>query len=379
MNEHPIQRHADSGVSGGVKILVVGGYGDIGSCVVEKLIEFSSYQVTVGGRNLKKARTICRAFKDSVGAIQIDVSNRSTLTTALEGADLVINCAGPFFEYGADVAIAAIETRTHYIDICDDPEPLSKLFVLDSAAQKAGVTVLTGMGWNPGISNMAARLGADLLDEIDEIKIAWVVGSGDSGGLGALKHTFHGITGKIPIHQDGKQVMVPAWTSVETVDFPPPLGELPALLFGHPEPVTLPRTIKVNNVSVRGGISPPWNNGMLRFLRSLGFTKTREKIDGYAGLVHSVQRLFSIGGVKNSGLRVDVIGRKDGQERNLVFNMIDHIRPLTAIPCAVGASMLLDGRITRRGVVAPEMCIEPVEFFDRLADKGVRILREGHL
>jgi hypothetical protein len=41
--------------------------------------------------------------------------------------------------------------------------------------------------------------------------------------------------------------------------------------------------------------------------------------------------------------------------------------------------MLLEGRITQRGVVAPEMCIEPVEFFDRLADKGVKILREGHL
>jgi len=25
------------------------------------------------------------------------------------------------------------------------------------------------------------------------------------------------------------------------------------------------------------------------------------------------------------------------------------------------------------------MCIDPVEFFDRLSDKGVRILREGHL
>ncbi len=59
--------------------------------------------------------------------------------------------------------------------------------------------------------------------------------------------------------------------------------------------------------------------------------------------------------------------------------LIDRIRPLTAIPCAVGALMLVEGRITRRGVSAPEMCVEPVEFFDRLANKGVKILREGHL
>jgi len=362
-----------------VKILVVGGYGDIGSCVVEKLIDFSSHQVTVAGRNLNKARSICKSFKDHVGALQVDVDRRSTLTTAFDGFDLVINCAGPFYKYGANAAIAAIETRTHYIDICDDADPLSKLFVLDSAAQRAGVTILTGMGWNPGISNMTARLGANLLDEIDEIKIAWAVGSSDSSGLGALKHTLHGITGKIPIYQDGKQVMVPAWTGAETVDFPPPLGEMPEMFFGHPEPITLPRTINVKNVAVRGGISPQSNNGMLRFLRSLGLTKSRERIDSTAAFLHSIQWLLSIGGTKNSALRVDVIGRRDGQERHLVFNMIDRIRPLTAIPCTVGAMMLLEGKITQRGVVAPEMCIEPVEFLDRLADKGVKILREGHL
>lgn len=362
-----------------MKILVVGGHGDIGSCVVEKLIESSSHQTTIAGRNLKRAHSACKTFKDSVGAIQVDVDNRATLTAAFESFDLVINCAGPFYKYGANAAIAAIETRTHYIDICDDPDPLPKLFALDNAAQKAGVTVLTGMGWNPGISNMAARLGANLLDEIDEIKIAWAVGSGDSNGLAALKHTLHGITGKIPIHKDGKQVMVPAWTEMETVDFPPPLGEASGFLFGHPEPLTLPRTIEAQNISVRGGISPAWNNRTLRFMRSLGLTKSRERIDTVAGIVHRIQALFSFGGVKKSGLRIDVIGRKDGQERHLVFNMIDRIRPLTAIPCAVGALMLLEGRISRRGVVAPEMCIEPVEFLNRLADKGVKILREGHL
>lgn len=362
-----------------MKILVVGGYGGIGSCVVEKLIEFSSHHVTVAGRNLKKARSACRTFKDYVGALQVDVEKRPTLSSALENFDLVINCAGPFYKYGANVAIAAIETRTHYVDICDDPEPLAKLFALDNAARRAGVTVLTGMGWNPGISNLAARLGANLLDEIDEVKIAWSVGSGDSSGLGALKHTLHGITGKIPVLQDGKQTMVPAWTEMEMVDFPAPLGELPGLLFGHPEPVTLPRTIKAKSISVRGGISSPWNNRILRLLRSLGLTSSRERIDTVAGIIHRFNWLFGIGGVSNSGLRIDVIGRKDSLERHLVFNMIDRIRPLTAIPCAVGALMLLEGRITQRGVVAPETCIEPVEFFDRLSDKGVKILREGHL
>jgi len=362
-----------------VRIVVVGGYGDIGSCVVEKLVEFSSHQVTIAGRNLKKARDICGTLKGYVGALRVDADDRATLTSTFENFDLVINCAGPFYKYGANVATAAIETRTHYIDICDDPDPLPKLFALDAAAKRAGVTAITGMGWNPGISNLAARLGANLLDEVRDIRIAWAVGSGDSQGLAALEHTLHAVTGEIPVFRNGKQVMVPAWTEMEMVEFPAPLGEMSEFLFGRPEPITLPKSIKVKNITVKGCISPPWNNRVLRFVRMLGLTKTKEKINIVAGVIHRIQRLFSVGGVKHSGLRIDVIGTKDGQERNLVFNMIDRFRPLTAIPCAVAALMLLEGAITQRGVMAPEMCIDPVKFFDRLSDKGVRIMREGRL
>ncbi|MBI5115752.1 saccharopine dehydrogenase NADP-binding domain-containing protein [Candidatus Poribacteria bacterium] len=362
-----------------MKIVVVGGYGDIGSCVVEKLIEFTSHQVTVAGRNLQKARAICSTFKGYVGALQADVENRSTLTAAFENFDLVINCAGPFFKYGANVAIAAIETRTHYIDICDDPDPIPKLFALNDAARRAGVTVVTGMGWNPGISNLAVRLGANLLDEIEHVEMAWVVGSGDAKGLAALKHTLHGVTGEVPMFKDGKQVLLPAWDDMEMVEFPAPLGELPEFLFGHPEPLTLPRAIKARNIFTRGGIDPPWNNNALRVIRSLRLTNSRGKIDTVAGIIHRVQRIFSIGGVEHSALRIDVIGKKDGQSRHLVFNMLDRIRPLTAIPCAVGAMMLLDGEIAQKGVMSPETCIDPVRFFDRISDKGVKIMREGRL
>jgi saccharopine dehydrogenase-like NADP-dependent oxidoreductase len=166
---------------------------------------------------------------------------------------------------------------------------------------------------------------------------------------------------------------------MELVEFPAPLGEVPALLFGHPEPITLPKTIDAKNIALRGGISPPWNNKALSAMRSIGLTNSKGKIDFSARNIHRIQRLFSIGGVTNSGLRIDIMGTKDGQERHLVFNMIDRFRPLVSIPCTIGGLMLLEGKITKRGVMAPEMCIEPVEFFDRLSDKGVKIMREGRL
>ena len=39
---------------------------------------------------------------------------------------------------------------------------------------------------------------------------------------------------------------------------------------------------------------------------------------------------------------------------------------VTGIPLAVGLKMLCEGKITRRGVLAPEAAIDPDEFFDEL-------------
>src|SRR5882757_5980898 len=62
----------------------------------------------------------------------------------LEGCDLVLNTAGPFFGCSAPVAEAAIDACSDYLDICDDAEGTRAVLKLDDAARRAGVTVVTG-------------------------------------------------------------------------------------------------------------------------------------------------------------------------------------------------------------------------------------------
>jgi hypothetical protein len=47
----------------------------------------------------------------------------------------------------------------------------------------------------------------------------------------------------------------------------------------------------------------------------------------------------------------------------------------TAVPCALAAVWLGSGRITRKGVVAAEACMEPVEFFEDLADHYTKTMK----
>ena len=132
------------------------------------------------------------------------------------GADVVINCAGPFYKTAVAVARAAVEAKVNYIDICDDYEASDILFAsdIDKAAKEAGITVLTGMGSDPGTNNVMVKWYANQLDRVDEIHLFWVVSIAELAGA-AWDHSLHMTIGKIPQYLDGKLEYVEGGTGEE--------------------------------------------------------------------------------------------------------------------------------------------------------------------
>jgi len=123
-----------------------------------------------------------RALSDEVGkkarALRLDVSDGVALRDALAGVDVVLSTAGPYYVLGLPVLEAAIETGTHYLDICDDWEPTLEMLELDSKARAAGVIAVIGMGASPGISNLLALTAMNECDHVDRVFTAWRAGDG---------------------------------------------------------------------------------------------------------------------------------------------------------------------------------------------------------
>ena len=119
-----------------------------------------------------------------VSLSRIDVNDHNGLVRAIRDADVVINCAGPFYKTAVAVARAAVEAKVNYIDICDDYEATDILFSsdIDNAAKEAGITVLTGMGSDPGTNNVIVKWYANQLDRVDKIALFWVVGLAELAG-----------------------------------------------------------------------------------------------------------------------------------------------------------------------------------------------------
>jgi saccharopine dehydrogenase (NAD+, L-lysine-forming) len=338
-----------------MQALVLGGTGSMGQAAARDLMKQEQVKkvITDPSRLYDKLRT-----SEKVSLSRIDVNDNEGLVKAMKDVDVVINCAGPFHKTGVTVSRAAIEAKVNYLDISDEYKTFVNLCVpeIDNAAKEAGITILTGMGSDPGTNNLIAKHHADQLDRVDEIALFWVVSIADleegatSGA--AWDHSLHMNTGQVPQYLDGKLEYVQAGTGEETAEFLEPLGTCPIRYVGHPQPLTMPRYIEgVKTVVIKGAMLPAWVDRLIKEQNDSGFLSTEPiEVKGTEVAPYDLTlRLWRT---------IPIVGRT---------------APGTGISASIAALMLYSGDVKVKGVVPPEGCIEPEKYFAALLKRGAKI------
>ena len=368
-----------------MKVLVVGGTGGMGQGAARDLIKQEQItKVILGDINIDLDRVQDKLkASDKISLSKIDVNDHQGLVGSIREVDVVVNCAGPFYKTAVAVARAAVEAKVNYIDICDDYEATEILFAsdIDQAAKEAGITVLTGMGSDPGTNNVLVKWYADHLDRVDEISLFWVVSIAELAGA-AWDHSLHMTIGKIPQYLDGQLVHVEGGTGVETAQFLEPLGICQVRYVGHPQPLTIPRYIKgLKKVEIKGALIPLWVDELIKEQKETGFL-SKEQVDvrGIKVTPYDLTlRLWDTipqgrdNGPQSSGLKVIVKGERDGKRVTYTADMAGRMRPGTGLPASIAALMMEAGDVTVKGVVAPEGCIDPDKFLAALLKRGAKI------
>ncbi len=362
-----------------MKIVILGGSGDMGAATVRDLLEFTDVQqVTIAARNARPAEKLSKAIDDPRLAIQkVDAASHTDLVRIMKKHDVVAGALGPFYLWERPLVEAALAAGVDYVSICDDHDAVQNVLALDQAAAKKGQKILTGLGWTPGITSILARKGYDELDNTDNIRIYWAGSIGDSRGLAVILHTLHIFTGKVTSFQNGRFVEIWAGSGKESVDFPAPLGKITTFHLGHPEPVTLPRYLTgIKGVTLKGGLAENYLHYLAKLMVMFGLTSTPFGKQKLGELMKKMLPFFPTKKDRNfSGARVDIEGTRNGKKIQVSYAVVDRMRRLTGIPLSVGAYMMGQGKIKRCGVFGPEAkgAIDPGIFLQELARRGIKI------
>ena len=229
---------------------VFGAYGYTGRFVVTELHK-RGWRVILSGRDVDKLSAIGAVHSRSA-VRRASVDDAASLDRALEGADAVINCAGPFAFTAGPVIEAALRARIPYLDVAAEIEATLDTFKnYERQARDAGIVVVPSMAFFGGLGDLLATAALGDWPYADEISVAY--------GLDSWKPTpGTRAAGSVSSARRGGRRLVYANGSLEhrTDDapttrwsFPAPLGEQPVIAeFTMADTVTISRHVKVPEI-----------------------------------------------------------------------------------------------------------------------------------
>lgn len=192
-------------------LLVYGAYGYTGELIAEEA-NGRDLDLVVAGRNGTKTRG---------QATMLDAESRvfdaEDAAENLDGIDILLNCAGPFVETYEPLVEACLDTGTHYLDITGEFEVFEALAERDREAEKAGICLLPGIGFDVVPTDCLAGHLHDRLPEATELRLGFDALGAVSGGTAASAIEHAGGGGKV--RRDGKIVDTPVASNERTIDF----------------------------------------------------------------------------------------------------------------------------------------------------------------
>ena len=333
-----------------------------------------------------------REFGQPASSQGIDVTNRQGLLALLANANVVMNSVGPYFRFGVPVLEAAVTSRCRYVDLCDDAQPTVDMLALNARAVAAGVTAVIGAGASPGLMNVFARLAADGLDKVDDVIVGWTLNnahrdwdmmratdsddSGRRGGDAALVHFFEQFMNTVPAYADGRLSQRRTREQVR-IDVRG-LGRGTGYTVGHPEPVTLPRTLKARGSSLSVCLM---SSDRAAALTSIAADLESGVIDISAASARVVQAVLSATSVEDDPeypgagdlptYMVLLTGERDGKRVQQFVGCVSKPAPMTigtGVPYGIATGILAEADLPP-GVFPLDAVMAPEPYLTKVAHR----------
>jgi saccharopine dehydrogenase-like NADP-dependent oxidoreductase len=399
-----------------IKIVQLG-YGKMGRLVLDDLLQTAQFdQLVVADARPGFKSEISAADDQRVKAVDLDVDNREELLSLLEGADVVVELLP--IRCTMQVAQAAVEAGAHLVSsvfIIDwsvqDPEGVRRqqeqLAEVDRIAKEKGLTILREFGMDPGLDLVVA---GEAIRQLDEIEVLYTYGAGfpehrlsEANPIGykftwSIIDTMYSYSIPGRIIRDGIAQEIPAdgmFTpgNYHHLDLEELGGSLECFVNGDGESLARLFPAVADSIRTMGRFICRWP-GHAAFWEKMvqsGFNRSEPvNVDGVdvipaafcAALLGSQEQFHYGEGEKDVALiRADARGIKNGQPTRVLNQIIDYrdletgytaMQRTVAFPMSIGAQMILDGRISQRGIVEPsEVPFQPL--YDELKQRGLEI------
>lgn len=236
-----------------MRIFVLGA-GGTGSLLAH-LLKRQGHTVWCGDRDIERGRRFL-GKKSGIEVVETNARNMWAIVRSGRGANLVVNASPPV--YNEIILRAALRLRAHYLDLNAHLtrslfKPEQYRFHKRFVAKNRAALICTGVA--PGLTNLLAKRGAELLDSVDSIHIRLLESteSKDPVSTWSPEAAYDEAISRPRVYREGKFALARRFDGREKFRFPAPIGEIPVYLAAQDEVCMLPYEIPVREVDAKIG------------------------------------------------------------------------------------------------------------------------------
>ncbi len=273
------------------RILIIGGYGNVGRIIASELAKRFPEQVIVAGRDYQKAKDFSLELGQQVIPMACDVSRISANEKLLDDVGIVLMCLDL---ESIEFVRLCIQRGIHYIDISASYSILSQIEMLNKEAEVAKATVVLSVGLAPGLTNLLTKHCQSKVPNMTHADIYILLGMGDIHGDAALQWTLRNLNGEFTIHNNGETKRVKSFEDGKQTVFPGRLRKRTAYRFNFSDQHVLPQTLGLKSVSTRLCFDSAWMTAVFAVMKKTGVNRLLT-LKGVEGLLIGLLKRLHFG------------------------------------------------------------------------------------
>jgi len=152
------------------RIMIYGANGFVGKAAAQ-LAKEKGLNPILAGRNHEEISKIAEELNLECKIFSLE--NDTIIDKHLENTEVLLNCAGPFFETYKPLVNSCIKTKTHYLDISGEIPVFQAIHRLDEEAKKQKVMLLPGIGFDVTPTDCLALYLKENFEEGNKLTLAF--------------------------------------------------------------------------------------------------------------------------------------------------------------------------------------------------------------
>ena len=335
-------------------VLVYGAYGHTGRFVVAAMLRQGLTPV-LSGRDPARLAALARQYP-GLEVRQAAVSDSRSLSSAVRGASVVVNCAGPFLDTAIPVMTAAVHAGAHYLDVTAEQPAVQEVYrAVEQRGARPDVAVIPAMAFYGGLPDLLATaataetVGTVGWEAVDEVTVA--IGLDRWWPTEGTRLTGRRNTATRLVVDAGQLVPVPRQAPLRDWEFPAPLGRQAVTGIPFSEIVVMERHLGAQRIGT--------------YLSAAALDDIHDPATPAPSAVDAQGR-------SAQRFAVDVVVRHGARERRITAAGRD-IYAVTAPLVAEAARRLIDGRVKTLGAVAPGEAFDAADFLAALSPEHLAV------